>query len=79
MAHHRKYKKFPGMKLSEPSTLTRLKLDCQWLESLGYVGLLDQVNAWGKTPTRLRIAQAQNIVTGIITEDLEVKKDKVVL
>ena len=67
------------MTLTEPSTLTRLKLDCQWLERQGYIGLLDQVFAWGENPSRLRIAQAQNIVTGIVTGDLEVKKNKVIL
>lgn len=73
------YKKFPGMKLTEPTTLTRLKLDCSRLEHKGYVGLLDQVLAWGDYPSRRRIAEAQNTVSAILHGELLVRKDKVLL
>lgn len=69
-------KKFPGMTLTERSTLTRLKADCQRLEGLGYTGIVAQADALGDAPLS-RIAQAQNIVSDLLWGDMTAHKNKV--
>lgn len=67
-----------GWKVQESPLFTRLLADAQRLEGLGYQHLIEQANALHDEP-RARMNAAQQILTGLLSGDLEADKGKVTL